>query len=197
MKKHYEIVGRDGKRNGRAGRLELTAALEAYLDGSDTAAWSFALGLCRDADEAQELVQEACYRALKSASGYKAKKPVKSWLFTILRNAFVDSRRRMERRNGVSLDHPMAGLDPTLSGLAATEEPILESLERAETCAWVRRLLSRLSKKDRAILRLCVGERMTYDAVAKSLGIPSGTLRSRLCRARVKLRRAARLSGQG
>jgi len=190
MKKTCKIVGRDGKKNGRAVKADkVTEALKAYLDGSDSAAWSFAVGLCHDADEAGELVQEACYRALKASGSYKATKPVKSWLFTILRNAFMDSRRRIERKKGLSLDHRTAAEDRLFDALTTAEEPVLDRLEREETAARVRRVVARLGQGERAVLRLCVGRGLAYDVAAKSLGLPLGTVRSRLFRARVNLRR--------
>lgn len=192
MKKTCKIVGRDGKGNGRAMRANrVSEALKDYLEGNDSPVWSFALGLCRDADEAGELVQEACYRALKASASYKAETPVKSWLFSILRNAFLDSRRRMERRKGVSLDHRDAEEDGLFAVLASGEESVLSRLVREEHASLARRVVSRLGRGERAVLTLCVERGLTNDAAAKRLGIPPGTVRSRLSRARIKLRKVA------
>lgn len=193
MKKTCKIVGRDGKGNGRAVKSDaVTKALKCYLDGSNPKARSFALGLCRDSDEADELVQEACYRALRARKQHDSEKSVQSWLLTILRNAFMDSRRRMERRCGVPLDHRPAGSDYALDEtLDAGEEPILERLERAEKAAQVRSALARLGRKDRVVLTLCIERRMTYVAAAKALRIPAGTVRSRVFRAQLKFQRLA------
>lgn len=190
MKKTCKIVVRDGKGNGRALKLDaVTEALKGYLDGSNPKAWSFALGLCRDADEADELVQEACYRALKARKRHEATKSVQSWLLTILHNAFRDSRKRMERRAGLSLDSGKNdGLRETLAG---ADEDMLRRLERAEKAAQVRRALARLRATDRKVLTLCDSRGMTYAEAAQTLGWPKGTVRSRLYRARLKLRKAA------
>ena len=193
MKKNCESVVRDGKGNGRAGNADaVTEALKDYLDGRNPKARSFALGLCRDADEADELVQEACYRALRARKRHDATKPVQSWLFTILRNAFMDSRKRKERRNGVSLDYCRRGDDsPFHETLAGADEDMLGHLERIETAAQVRRALTRLLAKDREVLTLCDARGMTYAEAARLLGLGEGTVRSRLHRARLKLRKSA------
>lgn len=190
MKKTCKIVVRDGKGNGRAVKSDaVTEALKNYLDGSNPKARSFALGLCRDADEADELVQEACYRALRARKRHDATKSVQSWLLTILRNAFIDSRKRMERRAGLSLD--CGKYDWLKETLAGADEDILGRLERAEKAAQVRRALARLRATDRKVLTLCDARGMTYVEAAQTLGWPEGTVRSRLYRARLKLRKTA------
>lgn len=193
MHKTCKIVGRDGKGNGRAWRgKKLAAALSDYLNGRDREAWCFAYGLCRDAEEAGELLQEACYRVLRARHSYRAGTPVKSWLFTILRNAYMDSRRRKRRWDCLSLD---LGLECESGFLYETlAEPgvaMTRNLERAETSALLRRAVNRLGRKDRQVLRLCDLQRLPYAVVARSLRIPEGTVRTRLIRARAKLRKAA------
>jgi RNA polymerase sigma-70 factor (ECF subfamily) len=192
MKKTCKIVGRDGKERRALKSNKVTDELTAYVDGTDTAAWSFALGLCHDSDEAGELVQEACYRALKANACYKGAKPVKSWLFSILRNAFLDSRRRKERKNGVSLNRPVGeGESALVDAIAGHDEPVLDRLEREEKAARVRKALRRLERRDRQVLILCIEEQVDYRSAAKIMRVPTGTLRSRLFRARGKFRRLA------
>jgi RNA polymerase sigma-70 factor, ECF subfamily len=190
MKKTCKIVVRDGKGNGRAVKPDaVTEALKGYLDGSNPKARSFALGLCRDSDEADELVQEACYRALRSRKQHDAMKSVDSWLLSILHNAFRDTRRRMERRVGLSLNcHSGEALHETLPGV---DEDLFVRLEREETVCLVRRALSGLRASERRVLRLCDAAGMTYAEAAKKLGLPEGTVRSRLYRARLRLRKTA------
>lgn len=194
MKKTCKIVVRDGKGNGRAVKSDaVTEALKCYLDGRNPEARSFALGLCRDAEEADELVQEACYRALKARKKHDATKAVRSWLFTILRHVFMDSRRRKERRHGLSLDY-CCGVDdsaPLHETLPGADEDMLERLERAEAAAQVRRAVARLHRKEREVLTLCDARGMAYTEAAETLGVPLNTVRSRLHRARVKLRKTA------
>ncbi|MBI2384444.1 MAG: RNA polymerase sigma factor [Elusimicrobia bacterium] len=191
MKKTCKIVGRNGNK-GRAAKPDAVAeALKGYLDGSNLKARNFALGLCRDADEANELVQEACYRALRARKQHDSMKSVHSWLLSILRNAFRDSRKRMERRAGLSLDcqgREGTGLRDTLAG---ADEDLLLRLERAETTVLVRRALARLRACERQVLTLCDARGMTYAEAARTLALREGTVRSRLHRARLKVRKMA------
>jgi len=191
MKKTCKTVGSDGKENGLALRpTKFSKALTEYLATKGDEAWCFAYGLCRDRDEAGELVQEACYRALKASGNYDAPRSVKSWLFTILRNAFMDSRRRYERRKGCSMNGQMGATDQDWTAtLADGEESAQTYMERTEEAEAVRAAMRRLPKKYREVLRLCDIKRMRYEDATKKLGIPSGTVRSRLLRARAALRR--------
>ena len=194
MKKNCESVVRDGKGKGRAVKVDaVTEALMGYLDGRNQEARCFAYGLCRDASEADELVQEACYRALKARESHDETKAVKSWLFTILRNAFMDSRRRKERRDGLSLDYCGREGDgaPFYETLAGADEDMLVRLERAETAAQMRRAVARLRATEREVLMLCDARGMAYAEAARRLGVREGTVRSRLHRARLNLRLTA------
>jgi len=185
MKKTYETFGSDGKVKGRASSADLlNEVLKGCFDGGKSRAWQCAYNLCRDTEEANELVQEACYRALKSGKRYESAKAAEAWLCVTLRNAFVDSRRRTEYRNGLSLDCRGDGDDSLHEIVAKPEEAIIEGLLRRERAEVVRSALKRLSRIQRDVLSLCDMEGMTYEATAKALGVPLGTVRSRLFRAR-------------
>jgi RNA polymerase sigma-70 factor (ECF subfamily) len=193
MKKTCKTFGSDGKGNGRAGSGDVVGRmLSEFIDGRNLEAYNFAYGLCRDSEEARELVQEACYRVLRERERFDLGKPVKSLLFTVLRNAFTDSRRRAERRRGLSLDYGTEeGSNCLHEILAGDDEAVLTRLEREESAALVRQAMSRLGRKDRKYLTLCDGEGVPYESVARTMGVPIGTVRSRVFRARRKLRSAA------
>jgi len=186
MKKHYETFGSDGKGNGRASNLDLlNEVLHGCLKGGKSRAWQCAYNLCRDVEEADELVQEACYRALKAGKSYESPDAAAAWLCVTLRNAFVDSRRRTERKHGWSLDYRDADGDgPLHEILPKNEEAVIEELLRQERAEAVRGALKRLGKDMRRVLMLCDMDGLSYEDAARKLGIPSGTLRSRLFRAR-------------
>jgi RNA polymerase sigma-70 factor (ECF subfamily) len=186
MKKTCETYGSDGKGNSRASNSNLlNEALKGCLEGKKSRAWRCAYNLCRDAEEAHELVQEACYRALKSGKRYEAPAAAEAWLCVTLRNVFLDSRRSMAWRKGRSLDCRNEGGElPLHETLAKPEEDFIEGLLRQERVRVVRSALKRLGKNQRRVLALCDMEGMSYEAAAKALGIPTGTLRSRLFRAR-------------
>lgn len=182
----------DGKGKSRALRgTSIRTALEAFLELEADDARMFAYGLCRDMDEAGELLQEASYRALKRGRGYDGKTPLKHWFLAILRNAFIDSRRSAARRTSCPLDYwdQVSGERREREMPDMRTESALTAMERAETARFVRAALRRLPKIQRKALLLCDSEDTSYEAAAKTLGIPSGTLRSRLSRGRAALRR--------
>lgn len=190
MKKTCKTFVSDGKGNGRASKVDVVGeALKDYLEGKNQEAWNFALSLCRDAEEADELLQEACYRVLKARKRFDRTRPVRSWLFTVLRNAFIDSRRQKARRPGSSLELSPVGKGPFLhESLTAQEQTAQERLEREETAAQVCQALKRLEPVEQTVLALCDADGWLYTDAARVLGIPRGTVSSRIVRARRKLR---------
>lgn len=188
MEKTCDSAKRFGKEgNGTAARNEI---LESFIRDAGDRAYHFAYDLSGNGDEARELVQETCYRVARAWESFQPSKPVNSWFFTVLRNAFLDSRRRFDRRKVVSLDIPLDGED------GASFEDIIpdgaegpqDSLERSEKVQTVRRALKGLTREHQAVLELCDMGGLAYDEVARSLGVSVGTVRSRIFRARAALR---------
>jgi len=188
MEKHCDSGKRFGKEDG--GTTAKNKVLESFIRESGRRAYQVAYNLAGNREEAGELVQETLYRAARNWDQYRDDRPLDGWFFTILRNVFLDSRRNIARRRTVSLDTPFDGEegDCLADMVAAHDESALRKLERAETAATVRQALSRLDKKYQAVLKLCDLEGTDYDNSARALGLPLGTLRSRLSRARQALR---------
>ena len=188
MKKHCESKKRFGKEGtATAARNEI---LESFMRDSGGKAYAFAHGLVGNHEDASELVQETLYRVARAWDRYEQSKPLEAWFFVVLRNAFIDSRRRVERKRGVSLDRPLDGEDgSTLAELLPDQsESIQARLEREESAKTVRRALKGMRKNLRAALTLCDMKGERYDAIARSLGVSMGTVRSRIFRARQALR---------
>lgn len=135
----------------------------------------YAQVLARDAAEAEDLVQETFLRAHERRGGYR-RTGLRPWLFAILHNLFIDRRRA--RGAEARREAEFAALQ---GGEAADGE---ESLRLAQ----VRALFARLPEDQRAALSLVAIEDMPYAEAAAVLGIPQGTLMSRLARARAALR---------
>ena len=155
-------------------------------------AFHFAYRLCGSADEAKDLVQDAYCRVLSNWEDYDRSRPLNSWFFTILKRLFLDARRHRDACPTVSLDEKTEGADEPLTYadlLPGEEEPLLERLEREESGDLARRAFDRLSVEQRAVLTLCDVEGLGYEAISEVLGIPLGTVRSRVSRARRDLRR--------
>ncbi len=136
----------------------------------------YAFALLRDRDRADDLVQDTLERALSRWLLRRADGDVRAWLFTILRNLHV-SRWRRERRRGGTVD-----LDESaVPGVPARQEAALEVHD-------VLAALEQLPEEQKSLLLLVGVEDFSYDDAARILGMPIGTVMSRLSRARQRLR---------
>lgn len=152
-------------------------------------AYSVAMGLTRNSEESKELVQEAAYRLLQREHRYDSARDGRAWLKVVVRNLFIDSRRAVERRNGVSLDCPVVCDGTSLAEtLPSADLDIHERCERDEERRAVRRIVGRLRRPQKEVLMMCDIRSMSYKEAAQALALPEGTLRSRLHRARRSFR---------
>lgn len=153
---------------------EIGAALVAMLPRLRR----FALSLCRSRELADDLVQAACERALATSAGPPPETPFDAWLFRILRNLWIDRLRR-KQTEGQSVDIEEHEELVGTQGAAQTEARL--DLDR------VRGAIERLPDDQREVLLLVCVEELSYRDAAATLGVPMGTVMSRLARARVKL----------
>lgn len=134
----------------------------------------FAHGLCRNAAQADDLVQQAAERALRSRSQWQEGSRLDSWLYRILRNLWVDMGRAQSRRvkNEAPAEAAIAIADPTASPEAA--------LELGQAMA----AMQRLPEEQREVVMLILVEGFGYREAAEMLDLPIGTVSSRLVRGR-------------
>lgn len=193
--KTCKSYGRAGK--GLNDRTEgLDGQLDSLLRRHQGHARNFAYSLSGNFDEADELVQQAGCKALRHWKSYDPMRSFESWYLTIVKNLFKDARKRVMSGRFVSLDTPLdREEDMSLANsLPDGEAGPFEQLERREAVKAVRRSLLDLKKSYRTLLTLCDIEGMGYDEAARKLGLPPGTVRSRLSRARAALRRKIELA---
>ena len=136
----------------------------------------YAFALLRDRDRADDLVQDTLERALSRWLLRRADGDVRAWLFTILRNLHV-SRWRSDRRRGASVDLDEAAMP----GVPARQEAALEVHD-------VLAAIDQLPEEQKSLLLLVGVEDFSYGDAARILGMPIGTVMSRLSRARQRLR---------
>ncbi len=142
----------------------------------------FARALAGDRDRADDLVQEACERALRSQEGFAPGTRFDSWMFRILRNLWLDGHRRRAARGGIHETLDDAESIPGADGIDIAMN--LLELRDAE------RALLRLPGEQREALVLTCIEDLTYAEAATILGVPAGTVMSRAARGRIALARA-------
>lgn len=139
--------------------------------------------LCRSSHDAEDLVQDTLIRAYNGLDTFDGAYP-RAWLLTIMRNANINRHRR--QRPGLLHD----AVD--LAGEADRRNPPAPSAEdvaEAHTSApWIADALARLSPQHLQVVYLVDIDGLTYDETAAALGVPAGTVMSRLHRARHRLR---------
>lgn len=136
----------------------------------------YARGLTGNVHAADDLVQDALERACCRIGLWQRRGDLRAWLFSILHNAFID-RVRSARSAPVQ---PMT--DEALT--AQTRGTHADMLEVRD----LDRVLLRLAPEQREVLLLVAVEQMSYEDIAKTIGVPVGTVMSRLSRARSRLR---------
>lgn len=135
-----------------------------------------AYALVRHPDDADDLVQDCLERALSRWYLRRPDGDLRAWLFTILRNLYINSYRNRVRRG------THVGIDEAASlGTRATQDAGLEVLDALAA-------LDHLTEEHKSILLLIGVEDMSYEEAARVLGVPAGTIMSRLFRARQHLR---------
>jgi RNA polymerase sigma factor (sigma-70 family) len=142
----------------------------------------FARSLSRDQHDADDLVQLAVERALRSLDQFRAGANLASWLFGIMKNAWIDTCRARTRRAEVAL--------PEDSG----EHPAVSPVDTDASLWSVSAAMNKLPEEQRLAVALVLVEGMSYKEAAAVLEIPIGTLTSRLARGREAL--AATLSAE-
>ena len=136
----------------------------------------YSRALVRDRDPADDLVQDALVRAINAEHQWQPGTNLRAWLFTILHNVFAGDRRKLARRPAVV---PIAGEAWHLAGLANQVSRVeLGELDRA---------IATLPEHQRITLLLISLQGMAYGEAAQIMGVPVGTIRSRLSRARHSL----------
>ena len=139
----------------------------------------YALGLCGDRHAADDLVQDCIERALRRIDTLVDEQRLAAWLRTILFNVFIDGRRS-SRNRGETLEEGL--LDELVD--TATQP------DARHAAGEVVRAVTALTPPHRQVLLLVAEQGLSYREVAEELGVPIGTVMSRLARARDEVREA-------
>jgi RNA polymerase sigma-70 factor (ECF subfamily) len=143
--------------------------------------YNFAHWLTHNREEAEDLVQETYLKALKGFMSFQQGTNFRAWMYRILRNTFLTSRSGLSVKMTVPLDREEDAIGRT----ADSPEAVL--LARADQ-QMVRSVLECLPVQFREVIVLCDMEEMSYQEIAEIVGIPIGTVMSRLSRARKTMR---------
>jgi RNA polymerase sigma-70 factor, ECF subfamily len=176
-------------RSARSGDAQ---AFRALVERYQRRVYQLALGMVRDPDEAMDITQETFVRVHRYLPSFKGDSSFFTWTYRIATNLSLDSARRRGRSERVEMDESDADIeahmDPPSAALAGPQKAALN----AELKAKIDDALASLSENHRAILLLREVEGLSYEELARALGIRKGTVMSRLFHARLKMQRKLR-----
>ena len=139
----------------------------------------FARSLAGDAALADDLVQDTAARAIEKQRLYDPSRPLRAWLYAILRNLFINGIRKRAQF------HVVKNVDDLIDG----EDAVPPEQEQGLSLRLITDALDRLPPQHREVIALVSLEEMSYRDVSEILGVPMGTVMSRLSRAREQMRR--------
>ena len=154
--------------------------------------YNLAYRLAGNRSDAEDLTQEAYFRAYRGFDKYEGDKPFENWIFRIVTRLFLDlTRSRRRRVKTVSYDRPIRpdGMDDTVMFETADKLPNPEQyLLNGAVSEEMESSLNNLSEEQRKLVWLADVEGVSYKEIAKLFKAPVGTIRSRLHRAHKQLR---------
>lgn len=154
-------------------------AFRQLVEAYQTPAYRLAARMCRP-DSAEDVTQEAFLAAWRALPEFRGDCRFSTWLYRLVSNAAIDCLRREKKHRDTGdvddLELPDGGPSPQ------------EQAERSDTRDAVRRALDRLSPEHRQVLLLRFMQELDYGEIARALNVSEGTVKSRINRAKSKLR---------
>ncbi len=166
-------------------RSAFKAEALAHLD----AVYRYALALTRDRSEAEDLTQDTFLQALRHWDQFRPGTNARAWLFTICRNLFLRQRERRAREEPTETA-ALDGLAAASETFAAPSDGGRALFETPELGDVIRRELDKLPLEYREVVELSDLQDQSYADIAQVLGLPLGTVKSRLFRGRRLLQEA-------
>ena len=166
-------------------------AVDSLYSRHASAVYSLAWALARDAGLAEEAVQDTFCQVWREAVRFdRSRGSVRAWMLMIVRTRTLDRLRARARRLAVVSPNAQA----LATAEAATPQPEAESISR-ERAEGVRAVVAQLPADDRILVELAFFEGLSHVAIARRLGRPLGTVKSRIRRALLVLRREVSSAG--
>ncbi|HTC24353.1 MAG TPA: sigma-70 family RNA polymerase sigma factor [Gemmatimonadales bacterium] len=163
------------------------SAFEAEVLPQLDSLYRLGLRLTTDPSRAEDLVQDTVLKAFRSWQRFQPGTNIRSWLFTILRNTFINDYRRRQREP-IPMD--LEAVEPHAAFRAAQDEDPEGAFFSQIVDAKVLNAIDALPEEFREVLVLSDIENLPYAEIAEVLGVPVGTVKSRLFRARRQLQEA-------
>lgn len=188
-------------------RMTLSGDKEAYrtlVERYQGRLLTTALDIVKTREDAEDVVQETFVKAFLSLGQFKGQSSLYTWLYRICFNMAIDIRRKAGRRGGTHLEYKehisvnkgpvQEGVRDAGSGSAAHQPQNVEgphdALARKELGRKIQEVLGELSEEHRAVIMLREVDGLDYEEIAHAIGVPKGTVMSRLFYARKALQKA-------
>jgi len=171
------------------------AAFEALVHRFERELYGYLRRFLHDAQLAEDVFQATFLRVHEKAGRFEEGRRFRPWLYAVATHQAIDARRRDRRHRPSHHDARAGGLGEPVTlvdALAAAGETATARLATEESCRWVREAVAGLPAAQRDAVALVYGRGLKYRQVAEALGIPVGTVKSRLHAALVTLRGAGR-----
>jgi RNA polymerase sigma-70 factor (ECF subfamily) len=168
-------------------------AFEKLVQRHQTRLVGYLRGLTNSESDAEDLAQEAFLRAYRSLKGFRGTSSFRTWLYQIATNVFrnwLEKRRNQAPVNAGSIDAPPPGHDEPVEPMGE-EHPEERHLQRDA----IDRALAALPGDQREAVLLRDVEGFEYREIAEQLGVPLGTVESRIFRGRTRLKELLRIAG--
>jgi RNA polymerase sigma-70 factor (ECF subfamily) len=161
------------------------------IDQTAGLVYNLALRLTGNRADAEDLAQDALLRGLRALPDFRGDSLPSTWIYRITVNAWKNRVRAEKRRafwRTVTFGFSSGGEDDEPIEPPASDPPLDAELEKTESGAAVQKALLELDADDRAIVVLREIEEKSYEEIGEVLGLAQGTVKSRLFRARAKLK---------
>ena len=168
-------------------------AFEKLVQRHQTRLVGYLRGLTNTEADAEDLAQEAFLRAYRSLKGFRGTSSFRTWLYQIATNVFrnwLEKRRNQAPVNAGSIDAPPPGMDEPVEPMGE-ENPEAQHVQRDA----IDRALAELPADQREAVLLRDVEGFEYREIAEQLGVPLGTVESRIFRGRARLKELLRTAG--
>lgn len=164
-----------------------TEAFSSLVLAYEKQVFNIALRMVGNREDAEDISQESFIKAYNSLSNFRGDASFSSWLFRIVSNTCLDHLRKIKNRQTLSLSTENEDEETEEYDIADDSFSPEELLEKRLTKESIQRGLEELSEEHRTVLVLREIQGLSYDEIAQMLEIESGTVKSRIARARKKL----------
>lgn len=173
-------------RRARAGEAQ---ALDDLVQRHYRNVFNLAFRLSNNYDDAQDIVSEAFVRVHNALPTFRGEANFTTWLYRIVKNVFLDERKKQRIRSHSSLEEMVELEDSSVTRQVEDPKPGPGWLaERRERSDIVQEAVMSLPKNQRLMIGLYHFQNLSYEEIADIMGLPIGTVKSRLNRARLALK---------